>query len=355
MKDTFKQPLPRRQRHLQLPRLKQAAKSKKWLRSKTNSRDSARCFLLGLPTELVLEISSHLTDESEACLALTCKRLYAISGASLSSPSLRFQRDFPRLFHHYRDSDSFGTARWRLLTLLEDRKWRACSKCLKIHPRSAFSTLQSRRKPTNRTCKLGDLAGIVDLCPCKKLTFQDRTGLVALLQARKDCRDRYCWHSCVEKYGSTELQITIFPHLDKKDNLVIRTEYRLSTGRDQLACREHLTARLGCPHRSADLWFSSVVRQTSMCREPSECLMCRSTMTCSCCVSALKYPTADQPCRSEDSSRITYFFYTQRPLGVATWPRNASTRRILWSIDMPTMSCVHGRSVSILVIGGHHR
>lgn len=325
VKNTFKQQLATKSRLRRTPeKLGGMVKAPKWLsRSKPDKEDEVkRCFLLELPTELLLQIISHLTEVPEACLALTCKSLFAISGPTLGSAFLRFQLDFPRIFHHYRDDESFDTARWKLLILLEDQRWRACPKCLKLHSRSAFTSRELRRRPTNRTCKLGSLAGIVDLCPCKKLTFRDKMGLVAFLRTYKESEaglkgEPCCWHSCTQKYGSTEMKIDIFPELDEQDNLVVRTEYRLSAGRGQLARREHMTPRLGCPHRSADLWFSSVC-QTTICQlHESSCPACRSISNCSCCGTKLRCPT-DRSCREESPSRVIYFFRTQRCLGAST-------------------------------------
>ncbi|KAJ5674791.1 uncharacterized protein N7477_004725 [Penicillium maclennaniae] len=230
-----------------------------------------------LPTELLLEINSHLPLIPEAAFALTCKRMFAISGEILASKSLRFTRDFAPLFHHYRNGHNFVTPRWQFITLLENTRWRACSKCLKLHPRTAFSPRELRRKADLRACNLGELAGIVDLCPCKKLTYRDKMDLVDQLKIRNitlnalktefgdKVGDRYCWHSCVEKYGSTELKISLLPELDNDDQLVIRTEYALTTESGQVGKEEFMTPRFGCAHRSVDLWFSSVY-QTTICR-----------------------------------------------------------------------------------------
>ena len=143
-------------------------------RSKKQEDGTDRCYLMELPTELLLEIVSHLTVLPEAALALTCKRMFAISGEILFSKSLRFARDFAPLFHHYRNGHNFVTPRWSFLNLLENSRWKLCSKCLKLHPRAAFSPKELRRKADQRTCNVGELAGIVDLCPCKKLTFRDK-------------------------------------------------------------------------------------------------------------------------------------------------------------------------------------
>ncbi|KAJ5570274.1 uncharacterized protein N7459_009704 [Penicillium hispanicum] len=310
-------------------KVKMIMKMKSWpaTRSRKQQRqEPSRCYLMELPTELLLEIISHLNLIPEAALALTCKRMFAISGEILTSKSLRFGRDFAPLFHHYRNGHNFVTPRWQFINLLEDSRWRACSKCLKLHPRAAFSSRELRRKAEHRTCNIGDLAGVVDLCPCKKLTFRDKLDLVDQLRVRQITlqalktefgsivTDRFCWHSCTEQYGPTELKISLFPELNEEGQLVIRTEYQLTTESGQVGKEEYMTPRFGCAHRSVDLWVSSV-HQTTICRLfDSFCASCRRISVCSACNTTLKCPRK-QPFSSEGSGKVTYSFWTQRCLG----------------------------------------
>ncbi|OJJ43781.1 hypothetical protein ASPZODRAFT_135807 [Penicilliopsis zonata CBS 506.65] len=318
--------------------LRIAEKLKVWkqmemlLRSRTRTQKenkNERCYLLELPTELLLEIISHLSIVPEACLALTCKRFFAISGEILDSKSLHFTRDFAPLFHHYRNGHNFATPRWQFITLLEDSKWRACSSCLKLHPKTAFSAKDLRRKTDTRTCNLGERAGIVDLCPCKKLTFKDKTDMVEMLKVRRSTvevlenqfsggkAERLCWHSCSEMYGSTELNVKIYPELDPNDHLIVRTEYQLSTQGGQLGKEENITPRFGCAHRSMDLWLSSVC-QSNFCHiDDSTCTSCKRISSCSSCNTVLKCPKK-QPYIHEDGGRETYTFWTERSLGGAS-------------------------------------
>ncbi|RAH80240.1 hypothetical protein BO86DRAFT_449185 [Aspergillus japonicus CBS 114.51] len=314
-------------------KLKIIAKMNRWTRSQPAGKgrgfdSSGRCFLLELPTELLLAIISHLSVIPEACLALTCKRLYAISGAILGAKALHFNRDFAPLFHHYRNGHNFVTPRWQFINLLEDGRWRACSKCLKLHLRSSFPPRELRRKSDDRACNLGNSAGIVDLCPCKKLTFQDKTDLVQLLKTRQRSVDaltlqfgsgiqqqRFCWHSCKENYGSTQLEIAIYPELDQDNLLRIHTEYHMTTGTGQLGREEHITPRFGCAHRSVDLWLSSVC-QSTICRlYDSHCASCKRISICNTCNASLRCPRK-QPCRIDEATdKATYHFWTERCLG----------------------------------------
>ncbi|KAJ9364704.1 hypothetical protein C8Q69DRAFT_406742 [Paecilomyces variotii] len=296
---------------------------------KNRGEGSERCLLLELPTELLFHIVSYLDHLSEATLALTCRRLFAISGSALRSETLRFDKDFAPLFHHYKNEQSFATQRWKLMKLLEDKKWRLCSKCLKLHPSDAFPSKELKRCAEVRTCNLGELAGIVDLCPCKKLTFRDKLDLVDQLKAREEVLqvmslswthrppERYCWHSCVSRYGKTELKIEIYPELDEAGRLLVRTEYHLSTEPTALGKEQHMTPRFGCAHRSMDLWLSSVC-QTLYCHlYDSFCTSCKRMSACSSCDTVLKCPKK-RPYYHAETKQATYFFWTQRCLGKTT-------------------------------------
>ncbi|PYH98864.1 F-box domain protein [Aspergillus ellipticus CBS 707.79] len=314
-------------------RLKFIAKMNRWARNQSDGRltdtsSAGQCHLLALPTELLLEIISHLSVLPEACLALTCKRLYSISAAVLEAQPLHFGRDFAPLFHHYRNGHNFVTPRWQFVNLLEDGRWRACSKCLKLHPRSSFAPRELRRESEERACNLGNSAGVVDLCPCKKLTFQDKIELAELLRVRRKSiaalamqfgdgvkQQRFCWHTCTEDYGSTQLKIEIYPDLDDEDQLRIKTEYQLSTGSGQLGREEHMTPRFGCAHRSVDLWLASVC-QTTICRlYDKHCASCQRISICNTCNASLKCPRKQPSRLDEESGQATYHFWTERCLG----------------------------------------
>ena len=104
--------------HRATEKVKVMMKSIPWSPKQEKEQGPSRCYLMELPTELLLEIVSHLTVLPEAALALTNKRMFAISGEILFSKSLRFGRDFAPLFHHYRNGHNFVTPRWSFLSLI---------------------------------------------------------------------------------------------------------------------------------------------------------------------------------------------------------------------------------------------
>lgn len=294
------------------------------------SQRQTKCFITDLPTELIALISANLDPLSEACLAMTCKRLLAISGRALVDECLRFQKDFAPLFHHYRNSQSFASERWKLIERLEDRKWLACSKCLKLHPRTMFPAKEIRSSPMNRVCNLGESAGVVDLCPCVKMTFRDKANLIRNLKDRdilarmpsaiigsRGYDERYLWHSCTATYGATEFNIQIYPELNDANQLIIRTEYRMSTTPHTLGKQQHVTPRFGCAHRSMDLWLSSICQAFHCHRHDTSCSACKRISTCDSCGTTLKCPQR-RAHLSPETGKATYLFWTVRSLGNST-------------------------------------
>jgi hypothetical protein len=99
-------------------KLKTVAKMDTWARGQseeqtTATKPSDRCYLLELPTELLLEIISHLSVIPETCLALTCKRLFAISGAIFRSVRYRncLVSFYPGIKVHFANLDPSGSAK----------------------------------------------------------------------------------------------------------------------------------------------------------------------------------------------------------------------------------------------------
>ncbi|RAK78626.1 uncharacterized protein BO72DRAFT_341242, partial [Aspergillus fijiensis CBS 313.89] len=93
--------------------------------------------LLNLPLELVLRIFFYLPLASQTCFALTCKPLYNCFTYVLKDEALCF----PRLLNNLNPLISLNQKHvvWnQFLLLLENRCWRYCAACLKLHPRKEF-------------------------------------------------------------------------------------------------------------------------------------------------------------------------------------------------------------------------
>ena len=202
--------------------------------------------LLSLPTELLLIIITYLPDPSRASLALTCKTLLSFQSASLPFKVLSLPRDQPSTFRSPSMSKPsiYQPLRWEFLSLLErdlKGKWSQCSECFTLHPKRMFAAYEksipswlakfykthashyrSCRHGRSHLCRLKFTpfypSGIVDLCPCIKLTFSKKLRIEAELadniqrQGRKSTNpaaEHAWWHQCRHTYGAVEIDLRI--------------------------------------------------------------------------------------------------------------------------------------------------
>ena len=194
-----------------------------------------------LPVEILLQIGDFLPPVWQACLALSCRSLYAVYRPSLKDRDLRFPVSFQSPIHPRRRATYFDTQRWLLLELLEDDRWKLCSRCLKLHPVTDFTDTAIECSPTERMCKLGRDGGIVELCPCIKLTHRGILKLIEelLLNPKRpryvdeiDFSDNstHLWHSC-QIDGGVPTRTRIYPVLEDDGQLRIITVYDLTQAR----------------------------------------------------------------------------------------------------------------------------
>ena len=203
--------------------------------------------LVGLPHELLLEIASHLPAASLICLALTCKTLFNVFSSPTLFTSLDLPAEQPSGFRLARMSKPFNYQPVRqdfLSTLERDLKaeWQLCSECFVLHPRSVFAEFETSITPWHRkyykrhaldyrSCRhaqefcttinpIFTPVGIVDLCPCIKLTRRRKRCLESQLRQNAKARPRegdppvaanYWWHQCQHSYcdGAFKLDIRI--------------------------------------------------------------------------------------------------------------------------------------------------
>ncbi|KAL2857737.1 hypothetical protein BJY01DRAFT_260770 [Aspergillus pseudoustus] len=132
-----------------------------------------------LPVDILHLVFGLLPLSSQACLALTCKPLYQLFGHVLPDESLAWPRQPTTVWDLILRKDP-DFPRNQLLLLLEDGYWVYCSRCLKLHPRSRFTSSRRGAEVEYRWCKY--MAGVLDLCPCVALTFYDKVRLEECLR-----------------------------------------------------------------------------------------------------------------------------------------------------------------------------
>lgn len=138
------------------------------------------------PKEILL-----LIGESSDCplsvlyLSLTCKYLWKALGDSVLARQARDIR-LPRTYVSPRNipsrHDIFKSQWWSLLLLLEDGRWRSCSRCFVLHGVDKFCEAGPATTAEDRFCSLGGHAGVVDCCPCFRMTFSKRRKLLKILE-----------------------------------------------------------------------------------------------------------------------------------------------------------------------------
>ncbi|KAK2735284.1 hypothetical protein FQN55_002218 [Onygenales sp. PD_40] len=272
-----------------------------------------------LPLEILLEICSFLPPSSQACFALVNRYFYSKLHHKLRLPQLHFPAEQPPDYHMNRYlslSRFYQFERWELLRYLEQDQpntWRECPQCFKLHPTDYFLP-SSYLRPARPLCKYKYCAGIVDLCPCKKISIQDRQRILYQLidetTRSKALRwnatavtthptpgsgRRYLSHKCSTKYDSAQLDIEIYLFHDR-GRLYAQTKYRVcyfsrnstdptdeASSKDPNPSTTPPLPRLACPHHLLSDWL---IIMASCCQyHPTFefCGRCRRLRCCDLC------------------------------------------------------------------------
>ena len=279
-----------------------------------------------MPVEILLIIASNLPPSSRAPFALTCKRFWRGFRSPVSTTGstthdrterlgLGIPREMPGNFHELTMSDPqlFSPERWEFLRLLEkdiSDTWLRCSDCFVLHPCHAFVRPKMALMPWLKSCCGGrfgsqspprscrylsraapdrvagslSLSGIVDLCPCVRLTPAKRERVCAdrdkITQNGPFGKNSRYGHTCLHVYDDIELKINITPFFYKQDGgLGFRIHYLRTNPIDSST----VCPRMSCPHLSLD----TLIKTFSQCRdlhsEKVVCSRCRWVQRCPEC------------------------------------------------------------------------
>ncbi|KAL9101975.1 MAG: hypothetical protein Q9163_002833 [Psora crenata] len=301
--------------------------------------DEKSSFLLALPIELLLLIGSVLPEASRASLALTCRALFSTFSDSTLFRGLQLPPEQPLEFQSVRMSKAqfYQPARWEFLRFLErdlNGKWYLCSECFTLHPRRMFTEYRKSIAPwlkdyyklkdsDYRSCRHGRKnlcgekriayapSGIVDLCPCIKMSIGKKRQIEARLRedAWKIHGSNYpaadfWWHTCRQIYGDIELEVriglflydgtegtrfrnknttsktNIFNMPPRIGELGVLLEYRHSYPSTSVS----ISPRLLCPHRN----LHTAIQDLLQCRETHDrpgriCEWCKGIQYCQYC------------------------------------------------------------------------
>ncbi|RAO67277.1 uncharacterized protein BHQ10_003289 [Talaromyces amestolkiae] len=226
-----------------------------------------------LPGDVALCIMDHLKDPvDKMSLALTTKSMWEWSQKVLKLQDFKLQQVLPIRASERRGTVKpwpyFRSYRWRLIERLEDEHWKACSGCLRLHPKTEFFTSELKEPANERYCRA---PGLIQICPHLLLTYKKCETLQKVLASQAEENkvrkqdtdfDKYLYHECVrgaeytKEAGHFKLIIGTQPFVtDSKQQLVFRQRYTLHINSEsmkkdlnQIGTRS-LFPNL-CPHRS---------------------------------------------------------------------------------------------------------
>ena len=193
--------------------------------------------LLSMPAEILLSIASNPSPSSRDVLSLTCKRFM-----NTLSPLVGLQVPAEQPPNFQKPSMSgpqdYQFERWDFLRLLEKDlfdRWLTCYDCFTLHPAHVFekpegslvswfkqyttspgpqsrlrSCFDQQRVPTTKGAHFVSSSGLIDLCPCFKLTPEVLGAIPAKFrELERENNHKRWWHICRHIYGDVDLEIDI--------------------------------------------------------------------------------------------------------------------------------------------------
>lgn len=151
--------------------------------------------ILDLPLEILLQIKDQLRETGDRidllCAALVNKGFWELlNGADLAPQARELWQPWFTLRTRglFVRSPYYSTRWWKFLRRLErdSPSLRCCSGCLVMHPVEEFPVDQLEVADNLRICSYGPLVGVLDFCPCFRLTFRKKLKLVRALEKLRD-------------------------------------------------------------------------------------------------------------------------------------------------------------------------
>ncbi len=306
--------------------------------------------ILQLPGELILIIASELPICSQAALSLTCRALWLV--LPIQFRKLRMPAEQPLNLRDPTMSKPqfYQPDRWDFLRLLERdmlKHWYLCSECIMLHPlqpsvgyknssqHQPESVIEETRAPFDepRSHKTGShiAAGIIDLCPCMKLTASKRRKIIANLE--EAAREEKLWgcppwesinlsrpayrppwvHECRHIYDDVNVwtKIGVFLYRDGGDlGIIQKYNFSYQTG------SPNRSPRLSCPHQNLDEAIRELLRCRDVHPERFVCVKCKDVQCCPDCGTKICELT-----RNSGSNEVwtTCSFEVERRLDDKTW------------------------------------
>lgn len=225
-----------------------------------------------VPPEILEMIFELLSVPDRICFSLSCKYTFACLHSSLEAQNTRLSQLLPLEKRSMLCPNVTKRPRNQLLLRLENNRWKYCSDCWVLHPRSQWwaRILSGSYCPKchllhEQTCSIRS-AGEVDICPCLSITFRD------MLHLMETCKfTRQTAHPGCEYYYNN---ILCHPSFDKLQ----RSLYHDCTFFDHPFAKVKVQTSLWIEERTISLHVHSIYvfevlqESASSMNTPSRCL-----------------------------------------------------------------------------------
>lgn len=277
------------------------------------SSDNGRPLNLSLmPREILLAIASELSPSARGLLAFTCK---SFARTLVPLVGLKKPAEQPSNFQESRMSEPqlYQPERWEFLRLIEkdlSGRWLLCFDCFILHPDHMFAKRETsltpwlknygglfRSQSQPRSCRYLPCAtdtsksdsyspcGIVDLCPCNKMTpWKKRRIQAKLRKLEHDNNNHSWWHICRHVYGDIRLEIKLgFCSYDDDGELGVAIDYHFTQPFDSSS----VSPRMLCPHIHLDTFIETLSQCRDLHSDQVVCTRCKDLQRCKYCLSTV--------------------------------------------------------------------
>lgn len=235
-----------------------------------------------IPAEILDLIYKHLPALEQIYFALTCKYIYTyfVSFLKKKDPDhakhlIPRRKRLPILHNAKLEAHP----RIQLLRQLENERWKCCVVCMKLHSPLAFKPSKQYKKESHcykcsllygRDCM--PYAGLVDICPCVSMTFNERQLVVNTISSssepsifpkdfKHDSAIKRYFHECqVTNHLYAQLSIETRLSLSSKSNsLYVRNTYTFEFSKGLSDALSGI-----CPHKETSKWLRQFFTETGL-------------------------------------------------------------------------------------------
>lgn len=197
-----------------------------------------------VPAEMLDLILNLLSTADKICFALTCKSVYSHYLACLTAQNKQFSKLFPTEARPalFRNRDAETLPRVQLVRRLQNKRWRYCDVCWKLHRPSAWRWPLIKRQSRSGNWLCRQYAGRVEFCPCLTITFPDLHHLIETAKHARQHPAPYKYYNGLVRKSKDSYEI--LQHVCTFENhsaahLRVTTSFLWNTERELLQVKNH--------------------------------------------------------------------------------------------------------------------